>query len=120
MKPLALPPAPGVLRTLCLVQPTWWLSGSDNKNLAMQETEVLSLGRDDPLEKEMATYSSILAWKIARTKEPVGLQSMGSQRATNTFTFGLNGGSEAGLYFQIGDVGILALPLTIWVSSLNF
>ena len=86
----------------------------------MQKTKVLSLGRDDPLEKEMATYSSILAWKIPWTKEPVGRQSMGSQRATNTFSFGLNGGSEAGLYFQMGDVGILALPLTTRVSSLNF
>ena len=46
----------------------------------MQETPVQSLGQEDPLEKEMATYSSILAWKIPRTKEPGRLQSMGSQR----------------------------------------
>ena len=39
-----------------------------------------SLGWEDPLEKEMATYSSILAWEIPRTEEPGGLQSMGSQR----------------------------------------
>ena len=38
------------------------------------------LGREDPLEKEMATHSSILAWRIPRTEEPGGLQSMGSQR----------------------------------------
>ena len=51
------------------------------KNLpAMQETRVPSLGWDDPLEKEMATHSSILAWRIPRTEEPGGLQSTGSQR----------------------------------------
>ena len=41
---------------------------------------VLSLGQEDPLEKEMATYSSILAWKIPWMEEPGGLQSTGSQR----------------------------------------
>ena len=45
-----------------------------------QETWVRSLGREDPLEKEMATHSSILAWEIPRTKETGGLQSVGSQR----------------------------------------
>ena len=51
------------------------------KNLpAVQETRVRSLGWEDPLEKEMATHSSILAWKISWTEEPGGLQSMGSQR----------------------------------------
>ena len=47
---------------------------------AVQETWVRSLGWEDPLEKEMATHSSILAWKISWTEEPGGLQSMGSQR----------------------------------------
>ena len=47
---------------------------------AMQETWVRSLGWEDPLEKEMATHSSILAWEIPWTEEPGGLQSMGSQR----------------------------------------
>ena len=51
------------------------------KNLpAVQETWVRSLGWEDPLEKEMATYSSILAWKISWTQEPGGLQPMGSPR----------------------------------------
>ena len=51
------------------------------KNLpAVQETGVRSLDWEDPLEKEMATHSSILAWKISWTEEPCGLQSMGSQR----------------------------------------
>ena len=44
------------------------------------ETQVQSLGWEDPLEKEMATHSSILAWKIPWMEEPGGLQSMGSQR----------------------------------------
>ena len=46
----------------------------------MQETRVQSLGQEDPLEKEMATHSSILAWRIAQTEEPGGLQSVESQR----------------------------------------
>ena len=51
------------------------------KNLpAMQETRVRSLGPEDPLEKKMATYSSILAWRIPWTEDPDGLQSTGSQR----------------------------------------
>ena len=48
--------------------------------LAMRETWVQSLGPEDPLENEMATQSSILAWRIPWTEEPGGLQSMGSQR----------------------------------------
>ena len=47
---------------------------------AMWETWVLPLGQEDPLKKEMATYSRTLAWKIPWTKEPGRLQSMGSQR----------------------------------------
>ena len=45
-----------------------------------QETQVLSLGQKDPLEKEMATHSSILAWEISQTEEPGRLQSKGMQR----------------------------------------
>ena len=48
---------------------------------AMRETWVQSLGWEDPLEKEMATHSSILAWKIPWTKEPGGLQSMGRKES---------------------------------------
>ena len=47
---------------------------------AMWETQVQSLGQEDPLEKEMATHSKILAWRIPWTEEPGGLQSTGSQR----------------------------------------
>ena len=51
------------------------------KNLpAMRETEVQSLGQEDPLKKGIATHSSILAWRIPWTEEPGGLPSMGSQR----------------------------------------
>ena len=51
------------------------------KNLpAIEETQVRSLGREDPLEKEMATHSSILAQRIPWTEKPGGLQSTGSQR----------------------------------------
>ena len=54
------------------------------KNLpAMQKTQVWSLGWEDPLEKEMATHSHILAWKIPWMEEPGGLQSMGSQRVAH-------------------------------------
>ena len=47
---------------------------------AVPETWIRSLGQEDPLEKEMATHSSALAWEIPWTEEPGGLQSMGSQR----------------------------------------
>ena len=55
------------------------------KNLpATQETQVQSLGHEDPLQKEMATHSGILAWKIPWTEKPDGLQSMESQRVRYT------------------------------------
>ena len=50
----------------------------------MQETWVQSLGQEDPLEKKMATQSSILAWEMPRTQEPDELQSMGSQELDMT------------------------------------
>ena len=66
-------------------------SGSDGKRASLvaqrlkrlparRETQVQFLGREDPLEKEMATHSSILAWRIPWTEEPGRLQSSGSQR----------------------------------------
>jgi len=51
----------------------------------MHEMQGLSLGWEDPLEKEMATHSSILAWKIPWIKEPGGLQSMGLQELDSTY-----------------------------------
>ena len=53
---------------------------------AMRETRVQFLGQEDPLEKEMATHSSILPWKIPWTEEPGRPQSMGSQRVVNRET----------------------------------
>ena len=66
--------------------------GSDGNLPARQETQVRSLGWEDPLEKGMAVHSSILAWRIPWTEEPSELQSIGSQRvghnwATNTHTY---------------------------------
>ena len=50
----------------------------------MQKMQVRSLGREDPLEKELATHYSILAWRISWTEEPGWLQSMGSQESDTT------------------------------------
>ena len=63
--------------------PSDFPGGSEVKNLhAMQETWVLSLGWEDPLKKEMATHSSILAWRIPWTEELDRLQSTGSKSWT--------------------------------------
>ena len=51
---------------------------------AVQETQVQFLGWEDPLQKETATHSSVLAWRIPWTEEPGGLQSMGSQESDTT------------------------------------
>ena len=56
----------------------WWLSGKESACNAEDQGSIL--GWEDPLEKEMATDSSILAWRIPWTEEPGGLQSVGSQR----------------------------------------
>ena len=71
----------------------------------MQKTWVQSLGWKDPLEKEMATHFSILAWRISWTEEPGELQSMGSQgvehdRATKTFTLSLVWMDESGVIYS--------------------
>ena len=79
-KSLPRPSCPHPEQLICL----WWLRRE--KHLpTMRETWVRSLGREDHLEKEMATDSSSLAWKIPGTKEPGGLQSMGSQRVGHDF-----------------------------------
>ena len=67
-----------VRNTTALCGLPWWLRG---KGLSASAGDAaLTLGWEDPLEKEMATHSSILAWEIPRTEEPAGLQSMGLQR----------------------------------------
>ena len=65
----------------------------------MQETQVWSLGWEDPPEKEMATHSSILAWEIPWTEEPGGLQSMESQNFESDMTLLLqnNNGEESAI-----------------------
>ena len=78
--------------------------------LAMQETQVQFLGQEDPLEKGMATQSSILPWRIPWTEEPGGLQSTGSQRvrhdwATNTTTtINLDSHVASGYHIDIMDL----------------
>ena len=62
--------------------------GSSDDNLsAMRETQVWSLGLEDPLEKGMATHFGILAWRIPRTEGPDGLKSMGSQRVRHDWVY---------------------------------
>ena len=79
-------PAAPLLSVLAgaLVSPAWAsLIAQTVKNLpAVQETQVEFLGQEDPLEKGMATHSSVLAWRIPWTKKPVGPQSAGSQSQT--------------------------------------
>ena len=58
-----------------------WLKKKKKKLPATQETQVQSLGQEDPLEKKTATHSSNLAWKIPWTEEPGGLQPMGLQKS---------------------------------------
>ena len=70
----------------------------------MQETQVRFLDQEDPLEKEMATHSSILAWEIPWTGEPGGLQSMGSQKESDT-TERLNHHRILSLPSRLGIIG---------------
>ena len=82
-----------------IMQSSWWLAGVSRASLvaqrlkrlpAMQETWVRSLGWEDPLEKEMATHSSILAWRIPWTGEPGRLQPTGSQRVGHDWVTSLS------------------------------
>ena len=66
------------------------IAQSVNSLPAMQEIQVPFLGQEDPLEEEMATYSSVLAWEIRWTEEPGGLQSMGSQRVRHDWVTSLS------------------------------
>ena len=72
----------------CTCRHLWWNQMVKNSP-AMQETQVWPLGWEDPLEKEMATHSSILAWRIPWTEEPGWLWSMGSQETTEWLTLSL-------------------------------
>ena len=92
------------------------------KNLpAMQETRVQSLGWEDPLEKEMATHSNILAWRITWMGEPGRLQSMGSKRVGHdwaTFTFTLI--SQMLLFWGTGQGTLLSVFMTVFDSLLSW
>ena len=66
--------------SVCLKINSGFPAGSDSKNLfAVRETQVRSLGQEDPLEEEMASHSNILAWRVPWAEETCGLQSMGFQ-----------------------------------------
>ena len=83
--------SPSFLEILKGLLHPWWLSGKESAcNTADMEVRVRSLGQEDPLQEEMATYSSILAWEIPRTEEPDGLQSMGSQEPDTTWQLNNN------------------------------
>ena len=69
---------------------TSWVAQMVKRLLTMQETQVRSLGREDPLEKEVAAHSSTLAWKIPWTEESGRLQSMGSQRVGHDWATSLS------------------------------
>ena len=93
----------------------------------MQEMRIQSLGQEDPLEEEMATRSSILAWRIPRTEKPGGLQSMGSQRVgynlatKQQHTHSVTGSSNVG--WGPGDgtspAGSLETPYHAWFCCYN-
>ena len=82
----------------------------------MQETWVRSLGQEDPLEKEMATHSSILAWKIPWTEDPGRLQSMGSQRVRHNWATSL---SDCHSTYKLNKLGDNIQPWCIPFAILN-
>ena len=67
----------------------------------MQETLVQNLGQEDPLDKEMASHSCLLAWKIPWTEEPGGLQSMGSQKSWTRLSNGTTTNGKRELKLQM-------------------
>ena len=104
---------PGKARVCCSKPPsTASLVAQMVKNLpAMLETWVQSLGWEDPMEKGMATHSSILAWRIPWTEEPGGLQAMGSQRVRH------NWGTFTSLHSPQETNTLISVRLEILLSS---
>ena len=99
--------------------PHYWgfPGGSMVKNLpSMQETQVRSLGQEESLEKETATHSSILAWKIPRTEEPGSLQSMGSQRVRHD---SVTKQQQTTVLLPLGTV-LYGRPLKLTLYNCNF
>ena len=82
-------------RTIALISHTSLVVQTVKRLPAVWETPVRSLGREDPLEKEMTTHSRTLAWKIQWTKEPGRLQSIGSQRVGHNWATSLHFNSHA-------------------------
>ena len=86
---------------------------------AMLETWVWSLGQEDPLEKEMATHSSMLVWRIPWTEEPGGLQSMGSQRVGHDWATSLHF-TSIGASGTLGVHKILSSSLSVAAAKMLF
>ena len=82
----------------------------------MQETRVWSLGREDPLEKEIVTHSSILAWRIPRTEKPGRLQSTGSQRVGHNWVTSLQCYLRSEVQYQSPTVPQQITPQNQWLK----
>ena len=85
----------------------------------MYKTWVQSLGQEDPLEKEMATHSSVLAWEISRTEEAGGLQSVGSQESEMTYFYYKAGNKLFFCYYYHHHFVILLRAKLILPKALN-
>ena len=83
----------------------------------MQETQVWSLGREDPLEKEMATNSSSLAWRIPWREEPGRLQSMGSQRVRHDWATSLTHSLTGNVCYVLSHFSRVWLFITPWAVT---
>ena len=107
-----------LLNVYCVVDTLWGFpGGSDSKAVnhwpATRETRLRSLGREDPLEKEMATHSSTLAWKMPWMEEPGRLQSMRSQRVVHSWVTSLSHASKVMLKIlqaRLQEYGTRELP----------
>ena len=84
---------------------------------AMQETRVRSLGQEDPLEKGMATHSSILAWRIPWTEEAGGLQSMGSQRVGHNWAINTTTNTPAASFHVFAFIISVFIVFLVWISN---
>ena len=85
---------------------------------ATWETQVQSLGREDPLEKEMVNHSSILAWRIPRTEKPCRLQSTGSQRVRHDWVTSPSPSVYSCLLFLIFSTSVRSLPSVLYCAHL--
>ena len=86
---------------------------------AMQEAQFWLLGQEDPLEKEMATHSSILAWRILWTEEPGRLQSMGSQIVRHNCATNFHFQRESSQYFIILRLQYIKVYNLLYIQKYN-